>query len=346
MRIVTENLVHSKIVLLRADIDVPIKDGKILEDYRLKATLPTIELCLHNAASVILMGHIGRPTFAKMSHGKPDEKSLKELNVKPLALWLEQNLDCTFGDEKLKVLENLRFEPGEDRCDLDFASKLAALGNLYINEAFAAHHPAASTTILPTLFADVKDPEGRLRPRRAAGLRFAKEVEVLTALRQSPKRPLVVIIGGVKLEDKLPAVEALSKIADAILVGGKIASEWTINSATAYQNVHILPGKLNEEGSDLAVETVAGWQRLIDTSKTIVWSGPLGVVEDPKNTATFKIAQMVINSQAKTIVGGGDTIAYLSKLGILDKFTFVSTGGGAMLKFLSEGTLPTIQALQ
>lgn len=336
MQVVSKELILGKKVLLRLDIDVLLKvksqksKGKsfeVGEDFRLRAGLPTIELCLHNASRTTIIGHLGRPKGRDPA-----------LSAQPIIEWLEDELGKSgylgvFESGQLKILENLRFDPGEDACSLELAKALMADNDLFVNEAFAAHHKSASTTILPTLLP------------HAAGLRFAKEVEMLTAVRRNPKRPFVVIIGGVKLEDKLPAVEALSKIADAVLAGGKIASERTITSAIVQHNGRILPGKLNEEGSDLAAETVEGWQRLIEGAKMIVWSGPLGAVEDPKNTATARIAQMVINSQAETIVGGGDTIAYLSKLGMLDKFSFVSTGGGAMLKFLSEGTLPTIQAL-
>lgn len=326
MQVVNQNLVSGKKVILRYDIDVPLRtaQGKIAvgEDFRLRAGLPTVELCLHHAKRTTIIGHIGRPQGEDQS-----------LSVKPIIKWLESNLDCVMNDGKLLVLENLRFDPREESCDLDFAKKLVADNDIFVNEAFAAHHPSASTTVIPTILPHL------------AGLRFAAEVEQLSRVRNNPKRPLVVIIGGVKIEDKLPAVEALSKIADAVLVGGKIALEWTKHDAIVQVNVNVLPGKLNHSGVDLAEETVLSWQRLINGAKMIVWNGPLGEIEDPKNDTTAKVAQMVINSGAETIVGGGDSITYLNKLGLLDKFSFVSTGGGAMLKLLSDGTLPTIKAL-
>lgn len=346
MEVVTSQLVSRKKVLLRYDIDVPLSEVgnqksevRVAEDFRLKAGLPTVKLCLDHAQRTTIIGHIGRP--------KGFDESL---SVKPIVGWLEDELGKlgylgVLESGKLKILENLRFDIREDREDLGFAKELAADNDFFVNEAFAAHHPAASTTILPTLFTPVKDHEGCLRPRRAAGIRFAEEVKVLGEVREKPRRPLVAIIGGVKLEDKLPAVKALSQIADAVLVGGKIAPEWTKHDAIVHLNGNVLSGKLNDQGSDLAEETVLSWQRLINGAKMVVWNGPLGEIEDPKNDATAKVAQMVINSGAETIVGGGDTITYLNKLGLLDKFSFVSTGGGAMLKFLTEGTLPTIEAL-
>lgn len=349
MQVVTPDLIQNKKVLLRLDLDVPIENGKILDDFRLKAALPTLKLCLEHAQEVIVMGHIGRP----------DGKYNPELSVAPIYNWLEKELEelGIFGSaswrmgEKLKLLENLRFEEGESfDCAQDhekvmrYAKELARLGDIFINEAFASHHPSASTTVLPTLFPDVEDPEGRLRPRRAMGLQFAKEVEMLTKIRENPEHPLVAIIGGVKAEDKGPAVLALSKIADTVLVGGKIVQEFSISNFQFPKNVLI--GELNEEKTDITPETVEKWGKIIGEAKMIVWNGPLGYVEEPKNFRTHEIANLIISSGAESIIGGGDTISYLGKLGLLPRFSFVSTGGGAMLKFLIEGTLPTIEALE
>ncbi|MDO8638323.1 MAG: phosphoglycerate kinase [Candidatus Daviesbacteria bacterium] len=315
MQVVTPELVHGKKVLLRLDIDVPIKDGKVVDDFRLKAGLPTLKMCLENAQEVIIMGHIGRPKGFD-----------PELSVEPIYDWLEsQGLSSHIECGKLKLLENLRFEVEEDNCDLAYARQLASLGDVFVNEAFASYHESASTTVLPTLLPHF------------AGLRFAEEVEKLTEVRDNPKHPLVAIIGGAKVEDKLPVVEAMSKIADYVLVGGKLAGQSSDN---------ILIAELNEVGTDVTAETIEKWKPIIREAKMIVWNGPLGKIEEPKNFQTHELANIIIQSEAESVVGGGDTIGYLGKLGLLERFSFVSTGGGAMLKFLIEGTLPTIEALK
>ncbi|MBI4036843.1 phosphoglycerate kinase [Candidatus Daviesbacteria bacterium] len=363
MQVVTSDFIQDKKVLLRLDIDVPVKDGKVLEDFRLEAAFPTLKLCLDYAQQVIIMGHLGRP-----------EGEDPELSVAPIYDWLEEHgLSSHIGSGKLKLLENLRFENGEsfdtaqDKDEvLQYARQLAVLGDVFVNEAFAAHHPAASTTVLPTLLP------------HAAGLRFVQEVETLKKVRDNPKRPLVAIIGGVKVEDKLPAVEALSKTFDHVLVGGKIVEEMGGSSGSCRSSIpssilsldfardageatgallrvtppiqnpsgNILLGDLNEEWTDLNTESLASWREIIEKAGMIVWNGPVGKIEDEKNDATKKLAQMIMSSQAQTLVGGGDTVGYLEKLGLLGKFSFVSTGGGAMLEYLIKGTLPTIESLE
>lgn len=327
MQVATSQLIKDKKVLLRLDIDVPVIDGKVADDFRLKAGMPTLMLCLEHAREVIVMGHIGRPSGADPS-----------LSVGPIYDWLGKELGKLgmFGvmGNKLKLLENLRFEKGEEDCDLEYAKQLASLGDFYVNEAFATHHPSASTTILPTLLP------------HCAGLHFAKELETLKEVREAPRRPLVVIIGGVKVEDKLPAVIQMAKIADKVLVGGKIAHELSAADTAPYDlpdNVYL--ANLREDGKDIKEETVQLWAPFISNAKMILWNGPMGYIEDPKYNQTERIAQLVIESGAESIVGGGDTVSYLDFLGDLPEFSFVSTGGGAMLEYLVKGTLPTIEVL-
>lgn len=328
MRIVSAPDIVQKRVFLRLDLDVPIKDGVILDDFRLRAAVPTLNLCLANAAQITIGGHIGRP----------DGVEVKSLSVEPIYDWLAKHL----GDEymqsgKIHLLENLRFEKGEsydtasEEEVLRYAHELSQYGQVYINEAFASHHKAASTTVLPTLMSHF------------AGLRFAKEVQMLTMVRQNPIKPFISIIGGVKLEDKLPAVLQLAKVSDAVLVGGKIATSIKQVGQPMPDNIH--PADLNQTGLDITAETLQKWEQLISNARMILWNGPMGAVEDPVNEQTKVMAQMIINSGAQTVVGGGDTISALEKWGMIDKFTFVSTGGGAMLKFISDGTLPTIEVL-
>lgn len=321
MQTVRADLVKGKKVLLRLDLDVPIENGKVINDFRLKAGLPTLRLCLENAEQVILMGHIGRP--------KGEDPNF---SVAPIYDWLvEKGFKEDLGSGKLKLLENLRFEPGEEDCNMDYARNLASFGDFFINEAFASYHPSASTTVLPTLLP------------HAAGLRFQKEVDKLTEVRENPKKPFIAIMGGVKMEDKLLVINVLAEKANAVLVGGKLAK--IIHEESFNFPHHVLAGHLTTDGFDVAPETIAAWEPLIKGAKMIVWNGPLGKFEDPKNDGTKKIAQFVTKSEAETIVGGGDIISALTQAGVLDKISFVSVGGGAMLKFLAEGTLPSIEAL-
>ncbi len=177
----------------------------------------------------------------------------------------------------------------------------------------------------------------------AAGLQFAKEVEELTSLKQHPKKPFVAIIGGAKIEDKLPVLQTFAQIADAVLVGGKLPEEIKAEGLTLPSNV--LVAKMNEQGTDLSVEVADAFRGVILSSKQIVWAGPVGKYEDGFIEGTKALAQAVIESGAYSVVGGGDTITVLDELGLLNKFSFVSTGGGAMLEFLVKDTLATIEAL-
>lgn len=336
MKVVAPQDVKGKKILLRMDLDVPLKKSgekvEVAEDFRLKAALPTLNLCLEHGEKVIIMGHLGRP----------EGKKVPELSVAPIYDWLEENVDHQYLDEeKLFILENLRFEEGEEKEDLEFAKKLAEYGDIYVNEAFAAHHMAASTTVLPTLLPHF------------AGLRFAQEVETLTKVRENPKHPLVSIVGGVKVEDKYPAIVALSKISDAVLVGGLLPQQIKEQNLEIARNIML--GKLNEQGTDLAPETIDAYLGLLKNAQQIIWAGPVGNISNIKDqipkTGTYQIAQTIINSQAESIVGGGDTVGFLGQNNLLDQFLnspaiFISTGGGAMLKLLAEGTLSAIEALK
>lgn len=334
MRKFNSNDVDGKRVLIRYDIDVPIKDGKVEEDFRLKAGLTTLRFCLQFASEVVLMGHIGRPKLD--DNGAPSDEDVLNLSVAPIFDWFYQNgFDKELDSKKLKILENLRFEKGEEEASLDYAKELASMGDFYINEAFASYRPAASTTVLPTLLP------------HAAGLNFAKEVENLTRVRENPQPPFVAIMGGAKVEDKLPVIKVLAKEANAVLVGGELVKE--INDQKLDVPENVLVGKLNPDGYDIAPETTESWKPLIGNAKTIVWNGPVGKFEDSGNDQSQEIAKMILATDADTVVGGGDTVTLLGNLGLIEKFQlhgFVSSGGGAMLKFLAEGTLPTIPVLE
>lgn len=321
MKTIAASDLHNKRVLLRMDIDVPTKDNRVLEDFRLRAGLPTLELCLQNARSVVICGHVGRP----------GGKVVEDLSVAPIVNWLENwYCDLELPQGRLHVLENLRFEPGEQECDLNFAKELALYGDIFINEAFASHHKSASTTVVPTLLPSY------------AGLRFAREVEVLTSVRNSPKRPLVAVIGGAKTEDKYPAVMSLAKFCDKVLVGGLLAKKIKDEGLETGENVVL--GVLSESGIDMSDQTIVEFSEILKGADQVIWGGPVGKYEDPEgNRGNLKLAEVVVNSGAESIVGGGDSIAALAHF--INRFSFVSVGGGAMLKLLCEGSLPTIEAL-
>jgi phosphoglycerate kinase len=338
MRVVTPEIIEGQRVLLRLDLDVPLQevDGKMVvaDDSRLKAGLPTLEMCLDTAKSVVVMGHLGRP------EAQEDPK----LSVAPVVDWFEsQGLYIGDHDQvEFGILENLRFEVGEEACAPSFARSLAELGDIFINESFAAYRESASTTVLPRLIPSM------------AGLNFAAEVVSILQFRNQPISPCVVVMGGAKVEDKLKLIKYLQTTADCVLVGGKLVGEIKDQNLTFGQNVIL--GSLNEAGTDITQATIDSWSRIISLSKTIIWNGPLGKIENGDHSTedglilaqgTYQIAQAIFNSNANILIGGGDTIGFLQNQNLIpqsDKL-FISTGGGAMLKLLESGSLPTIDAL-
>jgi phosphoglycerate kinase len=309
-----------KRVLVRADLDVPLRDGSVADDTRIKECLPTIEYLLKQGAKVILLGHLGRP----------DGKEVPELSLAPVAEHIKKLLKregevedfCYHGslDNNLYLLENLRFDPREEANDPVYAKELVAMGDFYVNEAFASsHREHASIVGIPKHLP------------HATGFHFQKEVENLSKAIENPKRQLVFIIGGAKPETKMLFVEKFRRVADVVLVGGKLAEKST----------------LAESGLDINQQTVEKFKETIRKAGTIVWNGPMGKFEDKEwELGTREIAQAIAQSPAFKIVGGGDTIAALTKFGLLEKMDYVSTGGGAMLEFLAHGTLPGIEVLK
>lgn len=352
MQVVDVSFVKDKKVLLRYDIDVALGKGtgdslQVTEDFKLKAGLETLKLCLENASKTIIVGHLGRPASPS-----------PELSAKPIKEWFEAELgeaidfaqsleEAKNSTAKLVLLENIRFFHGEvpgveyhaacvsKTCDVDFAKALASLGDVYVNEAFSSHNKAASTIIVPTILP------------HAAGLHFIKEVEVLLGVRNNPKKPFVGIMGGAKVKDKLPVIEVLAKSADAVLVGGKLVHEIRDQQVQLPKNVMV--GKLNEDGFDIASETLESWRNLIVNAAMVVWNGPVGKFEDPKYNQTEEMIKIILQSKGEVVIGGGDSVAALNQAGLLQQAQqkgFVSVGGGAMLKLISDGTLSTIQALE
>jgi phosphoglycerate kinase len=344
LKSVKDAQVKDRIVLLRVDMDVPVKNLSIEDDSRLNAWLPTLQYLLDGGASVIVVGHLGRP------EGKDED-----LTLLPVVKWLSLKLnvhdlepsmvkirefDGWKLSDKISVLENIRFYPEEENNDPEFAQKLASLAQTFVNDAFATAHRAHASTEGVTHFLP-----------SFAGLRVLEEVRVLSDILENPKRPLCVIIGGAKIETKLPLVKRMCQFADHVLVGGEIARNSAIlsemNSEKA-QNCSLLVAKLNEVQTDITPESLQKFIQVAGECQTIVWNGPMGLIPDPNNPnqSTFHLAKILAESNAYKVVGGGDTVGFLKEHNLLGSFSFVSTGGGAMLEFLSSEKLPGLVALE
>ncbi len=327
----------AKRVLARLDLDVPITgEGKVGEEFRLRRCLPTLEYLKQAGAEIIVIGHIG----------KDGTKSLA-----PVRAWLQTNFDLT-----LRVEENLRSNPGELANDANFAKELAALGDIYVNDAFATcHRQHASIVGVPKLLPSY------------AGLNVINEVEQLSRAFQ-PEHPFLFVLGGLKFATKVPLVEKFLNSADRIFIGGALANTFfkargdDIGASMVDENVDlagpylanskvILPVDVvwrDNRILDAGVKTIEQLKALIDQAKFILWNGPLGQFEDGFSQATEALAKILASRSDLgicTIVGGGDTVTAIDKLNLLDRFTFVSTGGGAMLQFLGGGSLPGLEAL-
>ena len=335
--------VKGKTVFLRADLDVPLADGKIEDDTRLLSAIPTIEYLLKHNAKVIIGGHLGRPKGVD-----------KSLSLEPIAKWFDLRFkinDLRFGKRRefvgweigpnIFLLENLRFFEEEETNNPDFSKKLASLAEIYVNDAFAMCHRNHASIVGITKF---------LPP--AVGFHLEKEIKVLSKVMENPKRPLVVVIGGKKIETKLPLVEKMHRISDYVLVGGKIAEESQAFLKVRHEKIQgkksvLLVADSTPDGLSITEKSLYNFLDIIPLAGTIIWNGAMGFIgrQEDKFQATRKIARAIIKSKAYSVVGGGDTVEYLNKLGILDKFSFASTGGGAMLAFLSGEKLPGLVAL-
>jgi len=325
-----------KIVFLRLDLDIPLKGGEIEDDSRLTASLNTIEFLLNHAKKIIICGHLGRPNgFDNNFSLEPVVKWFKDkLNFSDLDIKREKLEDFSgfkLGS-KIFLLENIRFFKEEEENDLGFAKKLANFSDIYVNDAFAVSHRDHASIVGITNFLPF-----------FAGFRLKEEVDSLEKVLNNPKRPLIIIIGGAKIETKLPLVNKMKDFADYTLVGGKIAKEYDKNS----QEKKVIVANLTSDGRDISKESLDDFISFLSKGKTIVWNGPVGKVEDNDcmNTS-LKIAEAIINTKAYSVIGGGDTIDFVKKIGLIDKFSFISMGGGAMLSFLAGENLPGIKALE
>ena len=378
--------VNGKKVLVRVDFNVPLKDGVVGDDTRIRGALPTIQYLLDNGAAVILCSHLGRPK------GEVNPK----YSLKPVAEYLKGLVsnpvyfadDCLGESAKegaanlkpgeILVLENTRYYKGEEKNDLEMAKGLADLADLYVNDAFGTAHRAHASTEGVTHF----------KPG-VAGFLLEKEIQYLSSAVEDPKRPFVAILGGAKISDKIGVIKNLLNKADKVLIGGGMA-----NTFFAAQGYDMADSLVQEEALDTAKEILAagsdklvlpvdmvianafdndaekktvetgnvpaGWRvldigektvelysNLVSTAATVVWNGPMGVFEMPEFAkGTFAVAKAVADSNAISIIGGGDSVAAIQESGLADKVTHISTGGGASLEMLEGLVLPGVAALE
>ncbi|HYB52384.1 MAG TPA: phosphoglycerate kinase [Thermoanaerobaculia bacterium] len=389
MKSVRELPLEGKRVFLRVDFNVPLLDGRVLDQTRIVETLPTIRHALDRGARVLCASHLGKPK------GKPAPK----YSLAPVAAAFAQALgrpvafasDCVgpeasaaaaalAGGEAL-LLENLRFHPGEESNDPEFSRQLASLADVYVDDAFgAAHRAHASVVGVP-----------RLMPVKGAGLLLEKEVGALSRLLE-PERPFAAVLGGAKIAGKIDTLRALAGRADILLIGGGMANHFvralglsvgasllepdavpvareildlckkegkTIalpsdfvvaaspDDAAGARTVGIDKIPAGRMALDVGEKTIEQFRRLLSGARTVFWNGPMGVFEKPPfDRGTKALARLISELKAFTVVGGGESVAAAHAAGVADRFTHVSTGGGASLEYLTEGTLPGIEALE
>ena len=329
MHSIAEADVNGKKVIVRADLDLAENNGQF-ETFRLQRLLPTLKSIRQQGGTIRIIAHRGRP-----------EGVDPNLSLAPVAALLTEQLgqEVSFGGDllvnpnptgEIVLFENLRFNRGEEANSTDFTDSLAQLGEIYVNESFAtSHRDHASIVSLPKLLPHF------------AGLNLLEEIKNLSKVIESPEHPLVVIVGGIKVETKRPLLDYMQNIADYILVGSSLMKDLVATAKI------IVPSDTIGDGQDIGVATVAHFTQVISSAKMIVWNGPLGKYEDNRFAGGTKaIAQAIVATNAYSVVGGGDTIASLDEMGLISRVSFVSTGGGAMLEFLSGKKLPGIEALQ
>ena len=335
--------VDGKVVLVRADLNVPMEAGRVADDTRIRASLPTLQYLLdHGAKEVRVCSHLGRP--------KTEEDRAK-YSMEPVRARLRELL----SDERVTVLENTRFSPGETKNDPDFAKELAAGCDLFVEDAFGSVHRAHSSTV----------GVAALLPAYA-GLLLEQELLHLGRLLQSPEHPFVLVAGGAKVEDKLGVLQHLGSAADTVVVGGKMAEELRADNplpfhvelpsdvvaASAFAEdaeTQVVPydavpiGRL---GLDIGPKTRERFGTIVRGARTIFWNGPMGVFEWPRFAeGTNAIARAIAESGAYSVVGGGDSVRALNEAGLEDKVSWVSTGGGAALELLEGKELPGVAVI-
>jgi len=343
MRKINRLNLKSKKVLLRVDFNVPLESGKILDDYRIKVEVPAIKKLMRKKAKIILISHLGRPEgeFKEEFSLKPIkevlEKYLRKEVLGPFKIEEVKNEIEKMKEGEVLMLENIRFYKGEIEGDENFAKSLAEVGDLFINDAFSVcHRDQASVTKITKYLPSF------------AGPNLISEVKNLSKILKKPKRPLVVIIGGKKVEDKAKVVEKFSEIADFVLVGNLVANEIKEGRVKVKKIEKVIFPIENKGALDIDPKTIEIFKEKIRMAKTVFWAGPLGKVEDERyQKGTLEIANEIGKLKRKlfSVVGGGDTIEFLNKFSLLKKFDFVSIGGGAMLDFLAGEEMPGLKAL-
>ncbi|MEW5706552.1 MAG: phosphoglycerate kinase [Actinomycetota bacterium] len=379
--------VSNKRVLVRVDFNVPLSNGIVTDNSRIKAALPTLEYLINHGAKVILMSHLGRPKgFDDKYKLDPVAQTLADLLGREV-----KKVDAIVGNEvkeavdkmgpgDVLLLENLRFDEREKKNDPEFARALANLADIYVNDAFGASHRAHASIVGVSQYLPA-----------AAGFLLEKEVDTLTSILEKPERPFVAVLGGSKVSDKIGVIDKLLDVVDALLIGGGMA--FTFLKAKGYEvgsslleedkidfclqvikkaeqkdialylpSDVVIAQEISPDaeamvvsvsaipqgwmGLDIGPDTILVYQGVIKSAKTVFWNGPMGVFEiDQFSRGTEEIAKAIAQSDAVSIVGGGDSIAALKKFHLEDKISFISTGGGASLELIEGKPLPGVEAL-
>ncbi|AYY79678.1 MULTISPECIES: phosphoglycerate kinase [Proteus] len=369
-----------KRVLIRADLNVPVKDGKVTSDARIRASLPTIEAALKQGAKVMVTSHLGRPTEGEYNEEfslKPVVDYLKDKLTAPVSLAKDYLNGVEVNAGELVVLENVRFNKGEKKDDETLSKQYAALCDVFVMDAFGTAHRAQASTHGVAKFAQVA----------CAGPLLSAELEALGKALDKPARPMVAIVGGSKVSTKLTVLDSLSKIADQLIVGGGIANTFIaaeghpvgrslyeadlvddakklmekcdipvpsdVRVATEFSETAeaVLKSasdiKDDEQVLDIGDVTAERLAEILKNAKTILWNGPVGVFEFPNfRKGTEIIANAIAESEAFSIAGGGDTLAAIDLFDIADKISYISTGGGAFLEFVEGKKLPAVAMLE